>query len=60
MIFFLTFFGWLVTHWSTLTNHAEIKEDAALSFGHSLVPHITHSKMQDSLTVSQEFMIVKY
>lgn len=51
-MFFLTFAGWLVTHWSTLTNDTEIKEDAALSFGSGLVPHIAHSKIQDLLAVS--------
>ena len=49
---FLNVFGWLVTHWSILTNDAEIREDVALSFGSSLVPHIGHSKLQELLTVS--------
>ena len=48
----LTTVGWLVTHWSILTNKGEIKEDAALSFGSSLVPHIKHNEMEQLLTVS--------
>lgn len=50
---FLTFLGWLVTHWSTLTSDTEIKEDAVMSFGCSLAPHIARNKMQELVTVSQ-------
>ena len=51
---FLTFLGWLISHWSILTKDTEIKEDAALSFGSSLVPHIAHNKMQELLAVSHK------
>ena len=51
-VYSLTFVGWLVTNWSTLTKDTEIKEDAALSFGSILVPHIGRNKMQELLAVS--------
>ena len=49
---FLNFVGWLITHWSTLTNEGEIKEDTALFFGNKLAPHTKHSKIQELLNVS--------
>ena len=48
----LTIVGWLVTHWSVLIDKGEIKEDTALSFGSSLVPHIKHKEMKQLLSVS--------
>ena len=52
MFISLTFVGWLATRWSMLTDKGEIKEDAALHFGYSLVPYIEHNKMEQLLTVS--------
>lgn len=48
----------MVTHWSILTNDTEIKEDVALSFGYSLASRITHSKIQELLSVSHQSMII--
>ena len=52
MCFSLTFVGWLVTRWSTLTDKGEIKEDTALHFAYSLVPYIKYNEMEQLLTVS--------
>ena len=51
----LNIVGWLVTHWSTLTSGAEIKEDAVVSFGYNVAPHFAHGKIQELLDVSNFF-----
>ena len=51
-MFILNIVGWLVTHWSTLTRDAEVKEDAVMSFGNSLAPHFAHGKIQELLNLS--------
>ena len=51
-MYILNIVGWLVTHWSTLTRGAEVKEDAVVSFGYNLVPHFAHGKIQELLNVS--------
>lgn len=59
-VFSLTFVGWLVTYWSSLTEKGEIKEDTALCFGWRLAPHIAHRKIQELLIVSHEVHDCKY
>jgi len=49
----LTFCGWLKSNWIVLSEGgSEIKEDAAFSFGHSLVPQMPNDILRSHLDVS--------
>jgi len=55
--FFLTFVGWLITHWKTMENEATIKEDSALSFAYGIAPTIDHHKIYEYLSVSERCLL---
>ena len=49
---FLTCVGWLKSYWIVLAEGgSEIKEDAAFSFGKSLVPAMSNETLQSHLDV---------